>query len=145
MGELGKCLFVVTWLIFAWAFHVQAQVEEDQDACTHTSWWKPDGDELKRILDNHRQWAEEWGRSSYSDAWAERHTYRRAYLCNADLRGAQLNEANLAGAQLNEADLSLAQLKDATLSYTTNLPRIYLIGPSAKSPTRSMSGIFTGE
>src|SRR3954454_23420602 len=97
MGELGKRLFAAICLIGALVAHAQAQGEENQ-ACPHADRWKPIDDELKQILEAHRQWLEELDKdSSFSTAteWAEQHPQGRAYLCKAELRGVDLTNANL--------------------------------------------------
>jgi hypothetical protein len=56
-----------------------------------------------------------------------------------------LRLAEMSGVNVDDRKPAQTRQEPRRASTATNLPRIYLIGPSAKSPTRSMSGIFTGE
>ena len=66
-------------------------------------------DELKIILEKHKEWIETVGEGG------ERASLWRSYLERADLRGADLQGANLWHADLRQAELQDANLQDANL------------------------------
>ena len=82
-------------------------------------------EEIKKIVDNHKQWLKNEGGEkadlSYADlrgANLRRADLRGADLCYADLRGASLVDANLRGVDLHGADLFGADLSYADLRDT---------------------------
>jgi hypothetical protein len=75
------------------------------------------GEELKQVLEKHREWRPYTPRPEHLNSTDP----RRANLCGADLKfaklaGADLSVANLSGAILYSADLSGADLSNAELS-----------------------------
>ena len=90
-------------------------------------------DELKTILENHRNWWDEdcegWEnmKADLSGADLSGADLSGAYLSDADLRGADLSGAYLSGAYLRDADLRGADLRGADLR-RADLSGAYLSG-----------------
>ena len=86
-------------------------------------------EELKQILDAHREWL---GGNGGNRAYLRGADLREAYLRGADLREAYLREASLRGADLREADLREASLLGADLRGAdlreADLREAYLLG-----------------
>ena len=86
-------------------------------------------DQLKQILDDHREWRESAGergkRANLSDANLSGAYLRGANLSDANLSDAYLRGADLRGAYLSGANLSDAYLSDANLSGVPKIENIH--------------------
>lgn len=71
--------------------------------------------DLKVILDNHRQWIEEYGQADDSSKKQLEHDERRANLCQSILEGANFKNATLTGANLAGANLKNSNFENANL------------------------------
>ena len=91
------------------------------------------GENLKNILEAHREWLNNNGgkcanlsNADLRDANLSNAILSYANLSNAILRGANLSNAILSYANLSNADLRGANLSNANLSYARNIPNYVL-------------------
>jgi uncharacterized protein YjbI with pentapeptide repeats len=92
---------------------------QNDDKPTYLKPTKLSGQELKKILQEHRDWHEsrheEGNQADLRDLDLGGYNFQGACLNEAKLQGAFLKEANLDGAELNKAMLQGAKLKGASL------------------------------